>query len=383
MKVAINATFNPGGGAITQLVNIVRYFSSEDGRVKLVVYVTKRMLGLLKAEGLPLDQYDIVVCRIPGISVVMRIIWEQLVFPFLLIPKQIDVLFCPGNIAPLFSPGRRVQWIGTIGPFYKDFCRHFSVAERIKLFCNKHLMIGSALRANAVIFESHFTKDLFITRYGIKEEKAHVIQIGKDSFFYTDSGKASCSNPIIAKKSEAPFILCVSHLYPYKNIMRLLQAYSIALETSGIRVRLLIAGSRDYASYNKQIVDTIDQLSLRDSVCFLGSVEKRNLRYLYEKCLFLAFPSPFENFAYTLVEAMSCGVPIACSNTTAMPETCKNAALYFDPRDSLDMAKRFETLMTDGAVRLSLSEKARSRAEELPDYSEVTQKTLDIMSDLA
>ena len=165
--------------------------------------------------------------------------------------------------------------------------------------------------------------------------------------------------------------------------MRLLQAYSTALETSGIRVKLLIAGSRDYASYNKQIVDTIDQLSLRDSVYFLGSVEKRNLRYLYEKCLFLAFPSPFENFAYTLVEAMSCGVPIACSNTTAMPETCKNAALYFDPRDSLDMAKRFETLMTDGAVRLSLSEKARSRAEELPDYSEVTQKTLDIMSNLA
>ena len=383
MKVAINATFNPGGGAITQLVNIVRYFSSQDRQLELVVYVTENMLGLLKEEGLPLNRYDVVVCRIPGVSVITRVIWEQLVFPFLLIPQKIDVLFCPGNIAPLFSPGRRVQWIGTIGPFYKDFCKHFGIAERIKLFCNKQLMIGSACRSDAVIFESHFTKDLFVRRYGIRESRAHVIQIGKDSFFYLDPEKVSYNNPGITEKCKDPFILCVSHLYPYKNIISLLQAYSIALRATGTGIRLLIAGRRDYASYNGEIVNTINKLGLGDDVCFLGSIGKEDLRYVYGKCLFMVFPSPYENFAYTLVEAMSCGVPIACSNTTAMPETCKSAALYFDPRDPLEIAERLETLMTDKAARLSLSKKSRNRVEELPDYSEVTRKTLEIMKTLA
>ena len=119
------------------------------------------------------------------------------------------------------------------------------------------------------------------------------------------------------------------------------------------------------------------------SFCFLGSIGKEDLRYVYGKCLFIAFPSPYENFAYTLVEAMSCGVPIACSDTTAMPETCKSAALYFDPRAPLEIAERLGTLMTDEAARLSLSKKSRNRVEELPDYSEVTRKTLDIMKTLA
>ena len=382
MRIAIHAAFSTGGGEVQHLVNTVRYLAQEDQRLEFIIYVTEGTLALLKQEDLPLDRYKIVVCRIPGISVLTRIIWEQLVFPFLLIPEKIDVLFCPGNIAPLLSSCKKVLWIHTIGPFHKDFCRHFNLAGRIKLFVNKHLMIASASRANTVIFESCFTKELFVKRYGIRPDKTHVIHIGKDSFFYANITRPSYSNLEIKNKCNEPFILCVSHLYPYKNIIRLLKAYSIAIETSDVRVKLLIAGRRDYVSYNTEIRNTINRLSLEDDVYFLGEIGKEDLRYVYEKCLFMAFPSPYENFSYTLVEAMSCGSAITCSNTTAMPETCRNAALYFDPRDPDEMAERLKTLITDDAVRLSFSEKSRMRAEELPDFKEVTLKTLGIMKAL-
>jgi glycosyltransferase involved in cell wall biosynthesis len=62
-----------------------------------------------------------------------------------------------------------------------------------------------------------------------------------------------------------------------------------------------------------------------------------------------------------------------------MPETCRDAALYFDPENPVEMAERLKTLITDDAVRSSLSEKSRKRAADLPDFEEVTLKTLNIM----
>ena len=45
------------------------------------------------------------------------------------------------------------------------------------------LMITSAYRSDAIIFESNFTKNLFIDSYGIKSKRSHVINIGNDTFY--------------------------------------------------------------------------------------------------------------------------------------------------------------------------------------------------------
>ena len=54
---------------------------------------------------------------------------------------------------------------------------------------------------------------------------------------------------------------------------------------------------------------------------------------------------------------MSCGAAITCSNSTAMPETCQEAAMYFDPNNTKEMAKKIELLMKDKELRNSLKEK--------------------------
>ena len=118
-------------------------------------------------------------------------------------------------------------------------------------------------------------------------------------------------------------------------------------------------------------------------VCsFLLSLAAEGLRELYSNCSFIIFPSPFENFAYSLVEAMSCGAAITCSNTTAMPETCQDAALYFDPYNIDEMVEKIVLLILNGKIRKRLKQKALERASELPDYKDVTLQTLDIMKNL-
>ena len=79
---------------------------------------------------------------------------------------------------------------------------------------------------------------------------------------------------------------------------------------------------------------------------------------------------------------MSCGVAIVCSSTTAMPETCEDAAIYFDPLDVVDFSKKIELFIKDEDLKLSLRLKSKNRVKELPDYKDVTVKTYEIIKNL-
>lgn len=236
-------------------------------------------------------------------------------------------------------------------------------------------MIYSAKKSIKVIFESNFTKELFIDNFGFDENKSEVIHIGKDNYFLQDNNYA-------VETSSNKYLLCVSHLYPYKNIENLLIAYARINKLKNKIPILKIAGDFRSPNYFDKLKNIIAANNLNDKVQFIGPVSKEELKYLYTNCYFMIFPSPFENFAYTLVEAMSCGAPIICSNTTAMPETCGDAAIYFDPYDVEEMEVKINLLLKDENLRNTLKEKSLARVNELPDYEEVILQIFDIMKNL-
>ena len=347
--------------------------------INIVVYIRKQNVDLLK--NVKSQNVEIIISRFTGKSRIARLLWEQTILPFILIANKVDVLFCPGNIAPIFSPVKSVVWIGTAGPFIKSFIKCLPFHEKFELYINKFIMIASARSATAVIFESNFTKQLFINNYGLDKKKSYVMNIGKD-VYYTKNNSDSNNDLHNKYKLFEPYVLCVSHLYPYKNILNMVSAFSIAQKQTGSQHKLLIAGGIKNINYHKEILSQINTHSLQNSVFLLNTVTKNELQYLYKRCHFFIFPSPYENFAYTLVEAMSCGAPIICSNTPAMPETCQEAAIYFDPKNTEEMAEKIELLINDEDLRKSLSRKSLERVKELPDYKNVTIKTLDIMKSL-
>ena len=167
MKIAIHAAYNPTGGAITQLVYMIKYIALKSNVLDLIVYTTPNTYQLLIDEKVLSNKYEVQICKTPGYSIIFRTFWEQLIFPFKLKYDKVDAIFCPGNISPIFTKVKTVQWIGTIGPFFKDFYINFNLLIKIKLYLNKIIMSLSAQHADAVIFESIFTKDLFINNYNV------------------------------------------------------------------------------------------------------------------------------------------------------------------------------------------------------------------------
>ena len=59
---------------------------------------------------------------------------------------------------------------------------------------------------------------------------------------------------------------------------------------------------------------------------------------------------------------MAAGVPVICSNVTAIPEVAGDAAIYFDPLDIADMASKMALISKDARLRSDLAARARVRA---------------------
>lgn len=374
-KLAIDLTFKPTGGVLAQINQLILNIDSYDFN-KIIFYTTRDNAQLFK--NIKSNRVILNYVTFSNRSIIFRAIWAQLILPFLLILHQIDLLLCLGNISPIINTKKKVQWIHTIGPFEKTFISSFPFRQRCILLVTKYLMIFSAYTSNLVIFDSNFTLSLFIKNFNQKIEKSSVIYSGNNEFF----------KPISTQKSKAlkfinngNFILTVSHLYPYKNIEVLLESYS-NLKLSENDLYILVAGSIADEAYYKKLKSLTLKYGISEYVIFLGRLEIDDLRELYSLCKVFVFTSPFENFAYTLIEAMCCAAPVISTNTTAMPESCGNAALYFSPGSHKELSDCIMTFLNDEDKRLEYKELALLKSKEYPVYSDVNIQTNSMLNKL-
>jgi glycosyltransferase involved in cell wall biosynthesis len=99
----------------------------------------------------------------------------------------------------------------------------------------------------------------------------------------------------------------------------------------------------------------------RDVVC-PGFVAEADLAALYSGALLFAMPSLYEGFCMPVLEAMACGTPVVCSNTSSLPEVVGEAALTFDPCDVEAMADRMGCVLADSALGQQLVAKGIERS---------------------
>jgi len=374
-KLAIDLTFQPVGGSIAQIkeiINDIHFFNFDN----VIFYLTSENTYLF--DGVVSDKIILNTVPFSYKSIILRTIWAQFFLPILLVQNNVDVLFCPGNISPIINTKKKVQWIGTVGPFEKNFISSLALREKIILKFTKYLMIFSSLTSDIVIFESNYTRDLFVIKYRQKLKKSAVLHIGNDVFFQSDNVSSSETANNYCDKE---YILMVSHLYPYKNIELMIDSY-YHTQLYKKELCILIAGSIIDKPYYDRLKAKVKKYDLEDYIIFLGCVEKQNLRELYSQCKFLVFTSPFENFAYTLVEAMSCSAPIIATNTTAMPETCGDAALYFTPDSEQELTDCMLTFIENENIRKKYKDRSLAKSSEYEIYSVINKKTNQILENL-
>ena len=94
------------------------------------------------------------------------------------------------------------------------------------------------------------------------------------------------------------------------------------------------------------------------------------------------FPSLYEGFGLPVLEAMSCGTPVVCSNTSSLPEVAGDAALLVDPLNIGALAEAIGQVATDAELRQAMREKGLAQAARF-SWARTAQATLAAYNHLA
>jgi glycosyltransferase involved in cell wall biosynthesis len=176
-----------------------------------------------------------------------------------------------------------------------------------------------------------------------------------------------------------PFILHVGIPWERKNLKRLVDAFA-HVRDSRPDCRLALVGSR--LRPIESLVEHIDRAGLRESVALLGHVPDGDLPALYSAAKVLAFPSLHEGFGLPILEAMACGTPVVCSDTSSLPEVAGGAAMLVNPLDVRALGHALLQVLQNPGVATSLRTRGLDRAATFT-WDSIAAKTVDVYSAVA
>jgi glycosyltransferase involved in cell wall biosynthesis len=289
---------------------------------------------------------------------------EQLLLPRLAERAGVDLVHSLASTAPALGSFRRVATIhDVIYRLYPDAHGWRAPAMRM-------LVLLAARRSDRIIVPSQTTRRDLVQLLRVPAEKVDVVPNGlglPPSRTWDDEEQLRRKYDL----GSHPFLLSVSLKRPHKNLVRLLDA--VALIPSEDRPVLVLAGHA--TPYQQELREHADRLGIARDTRFLQWVPEAELEGLYRSAACFVFPSLYEGFGLPVLEAMSRGVPVACSDRGALAETANGAAVMFDPEQPRSIADAIERLLTDGAECERLSEAGRGNAARFT-WAETARKTL-------
>jgi glycosyltransferase involved in cell wall biosynthesis len=228
-----------------------------------------------------------------------------------------------------------------------------------------------------VIAISDFTRRDFMAEFRLPPERITAAPLAADPAFSPQPPEALAAVRAHYGLPEQ-YVLYLGSNKPHKNLVRLVEAWQMAnSQWQAADSRLVIAGAWD--SHYPEARQRAEALGLADSIQWLGPVSEMNLPALYAAATAFVFPSLYEGFGLPVLEAMACGTPVICSNTSSLPEVTDRsqtfevsetskvsqaAALLVDPFDIESLAGAIGRVLLAPDLRGALRERGLARAGE-------------------
>ena len=302
--------------------------------------------------------------------------WSYFGLPLELRKEKFDMLFMPKEMIPPFSP-KTVMVVYEMGIHY--YAKGIPVSGKIHYYLSKYIHMK---RAKKIIAISQDTKNDIVEIAGISPEKVSVIYPGCDFDLFRKITDLDLIEKVKKRYGiSGKYIINTSSVSWFrKNLTGVLEAFADCVKKHEIEHKLVITGSK--GSQSDKLETLIKELGIADKVIFSGYVETEDMPVLLSGSEIFVFPSLFEGFGLSLLEAMACGCAVITSNTSAMPEVCGDAGIMVDPNNINEITEAIYNLILDKELRYNLASKALLRAKTFT-WERAARETLKIFNEVS
>lgn len=282
---------------------------------------------------------------------VYRRIWNWFPVPYQsLFPGKTDLSIFFNYIVPPHIGGKVITTIHDL-----TWLRFPETMDRRNRKRLRDGMNRSILRSDHILTISQFSKQEIIDLLDVPENRISIVPCAPSL-----SGDAEdftrCAGKFHIVK---PYLLYLGTIEPRKNLIRLLNAYSLLKKEQGIAHQLVLAGGHGWES--EEVYRTAENT---DGVVLTGYLTAAEKNALYQNAAAFVFPSLYEGFGIPPLEAMSFGCPVICSCVASLPEVAGEAARLVEPLDEKDIAQGIWDVISDREYASSLVAKGYQQTEK-------------------
>ena len=298
------------------------------------------------------DNFRVVTERSPNYSV-----REQLAVPLALGRAGANLFHAPHYVLPPLTPCRSIVTIHD--------CIHLRFPQYLPsrlAHAYARAQIWTAIRrASRILTVSQASKEDILSFFDVPEDRIAVIPNAIDERFRVPPPEEEMVR--VRERYQLPprFIMYAGNVKPHKNLDRLIDAFMLIRRRGHDDLGLLVTGSEvsKYAALRR----AVHRYHLHRHVRFLGFQPMTTLAALYRLADVFVFPSLYEGFGLSPLEALACGTPVVSSNVSSLPEVLGDAAILTDPYEAESIAEGIARALDDAALRAELRRKGLARAE--------------------
>lgn len=222
-------------------------------------------------------------------------------------------------------------------------------------------------RADRIICISENTRRDLLAVHAIPEDRVAVIHLGCDQLTPGDLVATSLVG-------TRPYFLYVGVRNDVKNFSRLAEALASSPVLRS-QFRIVCIGGGPITAVERA---RHESMGLSDGdVVHLAANSDASLAALYIGATVFVYPSLYEGFGIPVLEAMSLGCPVVCSDSSSLPEVAGDAAEYFNPDSTEELRRALESVAGSPAKQQQLASRGRSRAAQF-SWERCARETLDV-----
>ena len=364
MQVKIDASNIKTCGGLTHLFKIIKNFDSDD--------INLDVIGGNWLSDFP-SKKNIVIS-------IFKLPFRNIFFQELFKRTRLIQNLKKGDI--IFSPG---------GTFYSKNIPYVSMSQNMLVFEDKErnrfpfsftkirylllekIQLKSFKNASGIIYISFYAKKYIEEKYPIlKSVNSIVIYHGISNDFRQKPKKQYNINKYTKDKPYT--ITYVSIVNYYKHQFNVINSIK-EIRRKGYNVQLELIGPVK-KSLKKKFSNAL--VGCESFVKYKGKIPYNEISKIYKNTDLFIFASTCENMPNILVEAMSAGLPILCSNYGPMPEILKDGGRYMDPISIESITKNLKFLLDNENYRYDISNRAILHSKQF-SWKKTSKKTFDFI----